>query len=190
MTYLNFFPFCDKIISYRKEVRYMLHIYCGDGKGKTTAAAGLAVRASGAGIKCFFFQFLKNGDSSEIEQMKKLGIQVRSCTGARFTRLMTDEEKKLVTLRHDEMLSEACELVRSGKAGLIVLDELLAAYSLGLADRELTAALLDMKDSAEIIVTGRGPDDIFLSKADYITHMAAVKHPYTKGIQARKGIEY
>ena len=129
----------------------MLHIYYGNGKGKTTAAVGLTVRAVGSGMKVAFFQFLKNGSSSEISILEELeNVTVICCEECqKFTFAMNDLEKNEVTLCHNEMLRKAAELM-----------------------------------------TGRNPSDKLKKRADYLTEMNAVKHPFDNGITARKGIEY
>ena len=169
----------------------MLQIYCGNGKGKTTAAVGAAVRAAGAGMKTAFIQFLKDGSSSEINMLKKIGITVLLTDACRkFTFQMNDEEKAEVTRCHNELINEAKKLLSEG-LDVLILDEFNAAYKLGLIDRENAAdMILSCRDSAEIILTGREPDKIFTDAADYISEIIPVKHPYEKGISARKGIEY
>ena len=147
----------------------MLHIYYGNGKGKTTAAVGLTVRAVGSGMKVAFFQFLKNGSSSEISIL----------------------EKNEVTLCHNEMLRKAAELLRSNSVQLVVLDEFIDAYNKKLIDTELADDFINNDlSNGEIVMTGRNPSDKLKKRADYLTEMNAVKHPFDNGITARKGIEY
>ena len=103
---------------------------------------------------------------------------------------MNDEEKAEVTRCHNELINEAKKLLSEG-LDVLILDEFNAAYKLGLIDREIAAdMILSCRDSAEIILTGREPDKIFTDAADYISEITPVKHPYEKGISARKGIEY
>lgn len=170
----------------------MLQIYCGNGKGKTTASVGSAVRAAGAGLKTAFIQFLKDGTSSEIAMLKKLpGMTVLYTTACdKFTFLMNDEEKEEVRRRHDQLLSQAENLLSEG-LDVLILDEFNAAYKLGLMNKETALQLiLSNKNRAEIIITGREPAPEFTEAADYISEISAVKHPYEHGISARKGIEY
>ena len=171
----------------------MLHIYTGNGKGKTTAAVGLAVRANGAGKKVYFFQFLKNGTSSEISELKKLGIET-ACTPDcdKFTSAMSAAELKTVTAQHNELLSRAKEAILSGKADLIVLDESIGAYNKRLLDTDKASELIELPASSEceLVLTGREAPQELCTLADYVTEMLAHKHPYNKGIKARKGIEY
>ena len=171
----------------------MLHIYYGNGKGKTTAAVGLTVRASGAGMKTAFFQFLKNGCSSEISVLKQIdNIEVFCCEKCRkFTFEMNEHELKDVILEHNTMLKKAADLISNESIQLLILDEFLDAYNKKLIDIDLADNLIDsLDDKVEVVMTGRVPSDKLIEAADYLTEMKAVKHPYSKGIQARKGIEY
>ena len=103
----------------------MIHIYHGNGKGKTTASVGLAIRAAGAGLRVVFVQFLKNGSSSEIKILKNF-VQVEYCQECnKFTFQMNDEEKAVVTKKHNQMIEKAFE---SG-ADVIILDEFIDAYN-------------------------------------------------------------
>jgi cob(I)alamin adenosyltransferase len=171
----------------------MLHIYYGNGKGKTTAAIGLAVRACGAGMKTAIFQFLKNGSSSEISVLKSIeNIDVVCCKKfTKFTFLMNDKELSDVTEEHNEMLRRAEKMLANDEVQLIVLDEFLDAYNKKLIDTELADSFIDnMISKCEVVMTGRAPTDKLIEAADYLTEMKAVKHPYNNGISARKGIEY
>ena len=171
----------------------MLHIYTGNGKGKTTSAIGIAVRAAGAGLAVCFMQFLKNGNSSEIAMLKKLNIMTMcaECCN-KFTFQMNKEELSALAERHDEQLSAAEKLIAGGTVQLLVFDEVIAAYNSGLLDRALLLRVIDAAGAAgcEIILTGRDAPPELSEKADYLTYMQEVSHPYKKGISARKGIEY
>lgn len=171
----------------------MLHIYCGDGKGKTTAALGLAVRAAGSGMRVFFIQFLKGSPTSELNSLDKLeNITVLRCDrDYGFTFTMNDEEKAAITNCHNELLKQALSLVESGDADMIILDEFNAAYECGLLDKRLADNLvLNHWEKAELVLTGRNPQEKFIEAADYVSEILAVKHPYEKGADARAGIEY
>ncbi|MBQ8903962.1 MAG: cob(I)yrinic acid a,c-diamide adenosyltransferase [Oscillospiraceae bacterium] len=166
-----------------------LHIYCGDGKGKTTASLGLAIRAAGAGMKVCFVQFMKGGETAELDTLKLIpNISVHRCDKEYgFLWNMSDNEKDDITVTHNELLTTA---FNSG-ADLVVLDEFNFAYSSGLMDKILAEKLiLDNKSSSEIVLTGRDPAEIFIQEADYVSEICCVKHPYEKGVTARKGIEY
>ena len=134
-----------------------------------------------------FLQFLKNGSSSEIKILEKIqNITVLCCEVCnKFTFLMNDDEKKIVTERHNFMISQAFR----STADIIILDEFLDAYNLNMIDRKISGNFI-LCDNREIILTGRNPAEIFLENADYISEINSIRHPYQKGITARKGIEY
>lgn len=168
------------------------HIYCGDGKGKTTAAIGLAMRAAGAGIKVYFFQFLKGAQTSELSTMSCIdNIRIERCICEKFVSQMTCNEKSALISRHNEILQMTKKLINSGENLLIVLDEFLDAYNLNMLDKEFAEdILLRHYENAEIVLTGRNPSERFLGNADYVSEIFATKHPFQRGIAARKGIEY
>lgn len=166
-----------------------LHIYCGDGKGKTTASIGLALRALGAGMRVCFVQFMKGGETSELNTLWLIPeITVLRCDRQYpFFKNMTEEDKTEIAKCHEKILEEAF----SGNFDMIILDEFNSAYRYGLMECEQAQKLIfDGKKNAEIILTGREPDDIFVNNADYISEIKCTRHPYEKGIAARKGIEY
>ncbi len=170
-----------------------MHIYCGDGKGKTTAALGLAIRAAGSGMRVGFVQFLKGCDTSELCILADIPeITVRRCDrDYGFTFRMTDADKAAITQCHNNLLAEAREWVQRGEVQMLVLDEFCAAYRLSLLDRVLALELIaQMPEGCELVLTGRDPAQELLECADYVSEIHAVKHPYEKGIAARKGIEY
>ena len=170
-----------------------LHIYCGDGKGKTTAAIGLAVRAAGAGMRVHIIQLLKGSDSAELSVLRSIpGITLERCDrNYGFVWNMTDEDRSNITRCHNSLLEKGYALVRSGKADMLIIDEFNAAYRHGLLDREAAERFLTEKPgAAELIITGREPAEIFVDSADYVSEIKCVKHPYQKGINARRGIEF
>ena len=168
----------------------MIHLYCGDGKGKTTAACGLAVRAAGSGMKVLFCQFFKDGSSSEIRELEKLGIETRHPSAVYgLFRYMTDEQKAETRKAHDDLLREAVS--GADKYDMIVLDESVSSYRHDMLDRETLLGFLRSEgQNREIVLTGRNPAQELLSTADYVTEMKKRKHPFDDGITARKGIEY
>lgn len=171
----------------------LMHVYCGDGKGKTTAAAGLALRAAAAGEKVVFAQFMKGGRSGEAEalaQMKSVTV-LKSDKQFPFYEQMTDLQKEELQNIHNAILEEIAEKVESGECGLVVLDEITYPCSFGLIDMEKLQSFLQIaKGRAEVVFTGRDPADFLLEQADYITEMKCIRHPFEKGIGAREGIEY
>ena len=168
----------------------MIHLYCGDGKGKTTAACGLAVRARGAGGTVLFVQFFKSGRSSEIALLEQLGIQTMfpAVHFGRF-RFLNEEQKTLVREEYSRMLGAVRSL--AADCTLIVLDEAVSACRHGMIGlSELLALLREEGEKREIVLTGRDPDPALAEAADYVTDMRKIKHPYDKGVKARKGIEF
>lgn len=170
----------------------MIHIYCGDGKGKTTASIGLIIRAVGSGMKVIFLQMLKNSPTSEIKVLEKLeGLTVlRGKAGKPFTFKMTEEEKALTREIHNENLKEAIKKINSEKIDMLVIDECIASYNLNLLDKKLLLDFIDNKPkNLELVLTGRDPAKELIEKADYISEIKKIKHPFDKGIVARVGIE-
>jgi len=169
--------------------RGYVHVYTGNGKGKTTAALGLALRAAGAGLNVFIAQFLKGRDSSELKAMRRLShrITVKQLGRPGFISTPPSEEDGAAARRG---LEEVKEILRSGHFGVIVLDEANVAVSLGLFPAERLLELIDAKPAAvELIITGRKADRRVLAKADLVTEMRERKHYYRRGVAARKGIE-
>lgn len=166
----------------------LVHLYCGDGKGKTTAAMGLALRALGQGMRVVVVQFLKNGTSGELEPLKKLGAAVYSGQpGAKFTFQMNAEEKAQAAKENNARLAEALQQ----PCDLLILDEICAARNSGMVDEALAKqAVLERPQHREVVLTGRNPEAWMVETADYITEMRPRRHPYEQGIPARKGIEF
>lgn len=167
----------------------MIHLYCGNGKGKTTAAMGLALRAAGRGERVVIAQFLKGADSGEryalarLPQVELLPLPEQ----VKFTFQMDEQERLEASQWCRTLLEVARE--RGKNSFLLVLDEACAAVNSGLLPLE---ELLDCLDSltCEIVLTGRDPAPQLLERADYITQMEPLRHPYQRGITARKGIEW
>lgn len=164
----------------------MIHLYCGDGKGKTSAAAGLLIRARGWDIPCAAVQFLKGSPSGEVKSLEKLGVAVFRCReGLKFLWDMTEQEKLALKAQQTEMLEKALAL----RPEMLMLDELCDAYSSNTADRTLVDELLKVPP-CELVITGHTPDEIFFQQADYITEMKKLAHPFDKGAAARRGVEF
>lgn len=170
----------------------MLHLYTGDGKGKTTAAVGAAVRASGRGMRVCFAQFMKGNESGEItalSQIPKVTVH-RSNKNFGFYSQLSDAEKAELTEIHNDILTEVFIRAKTGTCDMIILDEVTYAVNWNLINIERLKVLLALSNRVEIIVTGRDAADFLTEKADYITEMKFVRHPYEKGVPARIGIEY
>ncbi|HEY8392690.1 MAG TPA: cob(I)yrinic acid a,c-diamide adenosyltransferase [Capillibacterium sp.] len=167
----------------------MIQVYTGDGKGKTTAAVGLAIRAHGQGLRVAFFQFLKTErENGEARALRRLGILCRQYGSGRwlFNREPDQEELALAA----QGLADAEWAIKAGYQ-VVVLDEISHAVNLGLLPGEKVRALAaDLPPGVELILTGRDMPGDLQKMADLITEMRAVKHPYTRGIGARRGIEY
>jgi len=172
----------------------LIHFYFGDGKGKTTAALGLALRASGCGKNVVIVQFLKDwncGELSALELIPNISVFRGKSSGSVFVRDMTDEEKSETKSIHDNNLKSALDLQKRGLCDLLILDEALDAYQLGVLDAGLLEELLNSKpEQLELVITGHSPDPLLMERSDYITEMVKRKHPYDRGIAARRGIEY
>lgn len=176
----------------------MVHLYYGDGKGKTTAAFGLVLRALGAGWSVCVVQFLKDGSSSEVGLLRGLGATVLADESpVKFTFQMDAAEKTMACGKHDANLTRALELVdaASGDAPgcLLVLDEALDALGAGLLDESLVRKALTraaLSETRELVVTGHTAPDFVRAAADYVTRMQAERHPYGHGVAARRGVEY
>lgn len=171
-----------------------LHIYCGEGKGKTTAAVGLAVRCAGSKRKVLFVQFLKDGSSSEICVLEQIpGIRVLVCRESfGFTFRMTPAERKAAQKTYQALWEGAIDCACREHVDLLVLDELLAAYHTGMVDqRRVLEFLSGRPEDMEIVLTGREAGEELLMLADYVTEMRKCRHPYEEeGLAAREGIEY
>ena len=172
-------------------MRGLIHIYCGDGKGKTTAAIGLSVRANGAGRKVLFVQFFKDGTSAEIEALRSLGVEVRVVSEHfGFVWTMDKEEFARAKRAYAQLLLDAEKLSSDG-FGLLVLDEIISAVNCGIVpEQELKDFIACRPDGLEIVLTGRDPSPSLCGLADYITEMKKIRHPYDDGIMGRKGIEF
>lgn len=168
----------------------MIHLYTGDGKGKTTAAVGLAVRAAGCGFQVYFSQFMKGNDTGELHSLQKLSnVKIlRSHKNFGFYSSMSEEDRRELTEIHNRILEELIQAAESGCCNLIVLDEITYPVNWNLLDREKLERLL--QQCPEMIMTGRDAADFLQERADYITEMKCIRHPYEKGIQARRGIEF
>ena len=167
----------------------LIHVYTGDGKGKTTAAIGLAVRARGAGKRVAFAQFMKGTESSEIASLRSLGVQViRTGTITKFVPYMTDEEKKQSAREQTSDFEAATALAKD--LDILVLDEIISAVTTGMVSEETVITFLKNKPAGlEVALTGRDVPESISELADYLSDIRAVKHPYEQGVPARLGIE-
>jgi cob(I)alamin adenosyltransferase len=166
-----------------------IQVYTGNGKGKTTAALGLALRAAGAGLSVYIAQFIKKGAYSEIKALKALAarITVEQFGRGRFIR-GTPEPADVA------LAEEGLEAVRSAMASatydLVILDEANGAVAAGLFPVSALIGLMEEKpESVELVITGRAAHEAVIQRADLVTEMKAVKHYFEKGVMGRRGIE-
>lgn len=207
----------------------MIHLYTGNGKGKTTAAVGLAVRAAGRNKKVIFAQFMKGNETGEIYLLEKLPLVtiLRSEKNFGFYKSMSEMDKEELTNIHNLLMDEILIKMVNQECDVLILDEITYPVKWNLLDRnklnfilqcakpipekkeqkckdseagtlqskadslkqDSNNKIIDMKE-IEIIMTGRDAADFMYDEADYITSMECVRHPYEKGVKARKGIEF
>lgn len=170
----------------------LIHIYSGDGKGKTTAAIGLAVRAAGRGKKVLIARFLKNDDSGEVAGLKQInGIQLLPCEKQfGFFFQMTDKQKEEAGVYYLELFKKSIALVKEN-VDLLILDEIMAACNYQLVEEQQLVDFLQNKPKdLEVVLTGRNPSEALIQLSNYHSEIKMRKHPYEEGIAAREGIEY
>ncbi len=173
----------------------LIHIYTGDGKGKTSAALGLAVRAAGSGKQVFFVQFFKedsapSGEKAFLSAIKSNIEMLRSnCRHPIFTKARTDMQQVRISV--SETFAEVKKRVAGAEVDLLVLDEVMAAVNGGwLGIKELEGFIETRPAHLEVVLTGRNAPPELVKTADYVTEMLKIKHPFDEGIGAREGIEY
>lgn len=169
----------------------LVHIYCGDGKGKTTAAMGLCLRAAGAGKKVLICQFMKDGSSNErriLEHTENISLMpVPARVSFSFRMSPTEREQAAAACRD---LFRRAALSAAQDTDVLLLDEVLYAVRSGFLDEaELVRFLKSRPQGLEIILTGRDPGEEVISLADYVSEIRKVKHPFEAGLPAREGIE-
>ncbi len=167
----------------------MIHVYTGNGKGKTTAALGLALRACGAGCLVYIGQFIKGKACSELKSLKKLKNIVVEQYG-RGCFLGPEAAIKDILLAKAG-LNKAAAAVNSKRYRVVILDEINVAMHLGLLDtKEVLALMLKTPKKTELVLTGRYAPQQVIKAADLVSEIKEVKHYYKKGIKARQGIEH
>jgi len=166
-----------------------VHVYTGDGKGKTTAALGLALRAVGAGLKVFIGQFAKGMKYAELESLKRFDGEVVVRQYGRDCFIHNEPDEEDIRLAR-EGLQEMKSVMASGEYELVILDEanIGTYYELFTTD-ELMEAVKSRAGSVEVVITGRKAEPEVLEMADLVTEMREIKHYYTQGVEARDGIE-
>ena len=166
-----------------------VQVYTGDGKGKTTAAIGLSVRAAGAGLKVFIAQFIKMGDYSEIKSLKRFSdvISIEQFGLGHFIKGRPSPEDIEAAQKG---LEKVKSILASGQYDIVVLEEANVAVTCELFSVRELLDLIDAKpDGVELVITGRGAARQIIERADLVTEMKAIKHYFQKGVAARAGIE-
>lgn len=171
----------------------LVHIYTGHGKGKTTAAVGLGMRAYGRGMKVLMVQFLKGAESGELITINKLGSGFTINPGkhlGKFTWNMNEEELKEAAYIQNQQFEYALEEIKTGKWDLLILDEIMAAVTTGMIPvKDVIDLIKNKPEKLEIVMTGRNAPRELIELSDYVSEIKQVKHPMDKGIPARRGIE-
>ncbi len=167
----------------------IIQVYTGDGKGKTTAAFGVALRASGHDLKTLVIQFLKNRKSGEVkaaDKMEKITVEQYGKPDFIINGEASEDDYK----KAEEAFDRAEKAIVEEDWDIIIMDELNLSIYFDLIELEAVLKLLDKVENTEIIITGRNAEDELIEKADLVTSMEEIKHPYKEGFKARKGIEY
>ncbi|MBW3001584.1 cob(I)yrinic acid a,c-diamide adenosyltransferase [Candidatus Woesearchaeota archaeon] len=190
----------------------LIQVYTGEGKGKTSASLGLSLRAIGQGFSTYIIQFMKSGDTGELFSVKKYIPNIKIAqfgkdaladkqskmfefdgtgdtegTDGRFIFLPDAAEREPAR----RALEHAANIIKSGKYNLVVLDEINCALAKNLIESKDVIRLLDEKpDNVEVVLTGRNAPQAIMDRADYVSEIKQVKHPWEQGIGARRGIEY
>ncbi len=170
----------------------LIHIYCGNGKGKTTACLGLTIRCAGHGNKVLFVQFLKSRPTGELNSLELLpNIEVlRGKETKKFTFQMTAEEKQEVLREHEQLFAKIQTKLTGENVQLLVLDEIIGACNTGVFNENQLLDFLKTKPQRlEVVLSGRDPSPELLELADYVSEICKRKHPFDNGIAARVGIE-
>ncbi|MBN1078580.1 MULTISPECIES: cob(I)yrinic acid a,c-diamide adenosyltransferase [Clostridium] len=171
----------------------LIHIYCGNGKGKTTAAMGLGMRAAGRDKKVILTQFLKDNTTGELTSISKIGENFQVVKGEpvkTFFKFMTEEEQKHTKLEHEKRFKDVILKAIEENYDVLILDEIIAATNLELVPLKSVIEFLKNKPKGlEVVMTGRNPNEKLIELADYVSEIQAIKHPYEKGINSRIGIE-
>jgi cob(I)alamin adenosyltransferase len=166
-----------------------VHVYTGDGKGKTTAAIGLAIRAAGAGMRVYIAQFVKGMHYSELDSLDRYTDRITLKQYGRDCFIEKEPEKEDIAAAR-KGLEEVKRILASGDYQMVILDEANIAtwYNL-FSPEELIELVRSKPESVELVITGRNADPKVVALADLVTEMKEIKHYYNRGIQARPGIE-
>lgn len=180
---------------YNHSDKGLIHIYTGEGKGKTTAGIGLSLRAAGSGLQVLIARFLKNNQSAELQAFERFP-NVKLVPNEKsfgFSKVWSKDPEKYrqASAYYSEMFHTAISEAVSGYYDVLFMDEIMAAVRLGVVDKEELVDFLKGKpDNLEVILTGRDAPSELIELADYVSEIHKIKHPFDKGIMARRGIEY
>lgn len=168
----------------------MVHVYFGDGKGKTTAAVGAAIRAAGHGLRIGFCQFLKDGSSGECTTLRQLpGVIVFPAPSPMpFLFQMNDADRQRIGAFYRELFETLHRAL--SELDMLILDEALDAEAAGLLENDALTALVHLHPEREFLLTGHTLTPQWRETADYLTHMQKLRHPYDSGISGRSGVEW
>jgi len=171
-------------------IKGLIQVYTGDGKGKTTAALGLALRAAGRNMKVLIVQFMKKWDYGELHSVELIpNITLKTFGTKDF--VYKGKAKKIDYVEAQKAFSFGIEGIQSSNYDIVIFDELnMALYYELLNAKEVVEKLKRKPDNVEVVITGRRAPQEIVEVADLVTEMKEIKHPYQKGIEARKGIEY
>lgn len=175
--------------------RGLIHIYTGEGKGKTTAGLGLCLRAAGSGMKVLIARFLKTNHSAELNVISKFDNVdlIANDKTFGFSRTWKDDPEKKANAAdyYSNMLETALQQAVEGDYDLLLLDEIIASVRLEVVDKDRLLDFLKNKpEKLEVVMTGRNPIPELIEIADYVSEIRKVKHPFDQGILAREGIEF
>lgn len=181
---------CKDERSVGKMIKGLIQVYTGDGKGKTTAALGLALRAAGRNMKVLIVQFMKKWDYGELHSVKLIqNITLETFGTKEF--IHKGKAKNIDYEEAEKAFSFGAEGIQSGDYDMIIFDELNMALYYELLDlKEVVQKIKGKPDNVEVVITGRRAPQEIIEIADLVTEMKEIKHPYQKGVEARKGIEY
>ena len=169
----------------------LIHIYTGDGKGKTTSALGLALRARSRGKRILFAQFFKEKDErGELSLLDQLGVKIMVFDSIKSPFFYPSIDRTNLRDEAEKALNDLQEIISANAFDLVILDEFICLVSEDVISESEAVTFLHHKPMAlELVLTGRGATERIMAEADYVTYMKHIKHPYDKGIKARKGIE-
>lgn len=166
------------------------HLYTGNGKGKTTAALGLALRASGAGLNIIIIQFMKGQHYSELNSLKQIKEITVEQYGSRNFYSVNDDNFEEQYLMAQNAMKRTHEVLNSEKFDVVILDEIVTTLNFNILTLDEITKIIEVKpENKELILTGKGAPQHLISLCDLVTEMTEIKHYYTEGVEARKGIE-